>query len=180
MLWWDKEKYNRIGRVYGRLTVVEEVDKINHSRRYKCLCICGQYTEVSANNLVTGKVVSCGCALKGCNRQRPFQWLYTRLMTTEQVGVRGTDISYEDFIGYTDIKKCHYCDVDITWTEYSANKGKFCGGVNLDRKDSNRGYFKDNCVVCCKRCNRGKSDLFTYDEWVEIGKVIKSFAQTKP
>lgn len=50
----------------------------------------------------------------------------------------------------------------------------------LDRKDSFEGYSVENCVVCCSRCNQAKSNFFTYEQWVEIGKVIKSFAQTKP
>ena len=44
---------------------------------------------------------------------------------------------------------------------------------NLDRKDSIKGYTKENCVVCCKRCNRAKSNLFSYEEWLEIGKFIQ-------
>jgi len=32
---------------------------------------------------------------------------------------------------------------------------------------------------CCSRCNYGKCDEFTYQEWVEIGKVIRRMREEK-
>jgi hypothetical protein len=49
---------------------------------------------------------------------------------------------------------------------------------NLDRKDATKGYFRDNCVACCARCNRSKSNTFSFEEWVEVGKAIKRFRKT--
>ena len=35
----------------------------------------------------------------------------------------------------------------------------------MDRKDNNKGYEKDNVVPCCWRCNNGRGNLFSYEEW---------------
>ena len=36
----------------------------------------------------------------------------------------------------------------------------------IDRVDSDKGYFVDNCVSCCMWCNSMKSDL-PVGEWLE-------------
>lgn len=57
------------GCKYGRLTVVHRLpDRISKSNRhivqYLCLCDCGSYTEVDAQELRKGSTVSCGCFSK--------------------------------------------------------------------------------------------------------------------
>ena len=177
MNWWDKEKYNKIGRVYGRLTVKKQVSTKGH-RRYKCKCVCGKFTEASANNLVTGRVISCGCALKGCNRGRPYEWLYGCLTRNAKLRKRKIDIRYEDFVKFCDIKTCHYCEAPVLWKEYSY-AGYSGAAYNLDRKDNSLGYLLSNVVVCCTRCNISKGNRFTYEEWLQIGKLIKCLNRKK-
>lgn len=46
-------------------------------------------------------------------------------------------------------------------------------GSGLDRKDNDIGYTLDNVVPCCTRCNTIKSDYWSYEEMVEIGKLFK-------
>jgi len=45
-------------------------------------------------------------------------------------------------------KNCHYC-------------GDVIPTVGFDRIDSNKGYIKDNLVLCCTTCNTMKSNLDT-------------------
>ena len=54
---------NLIGKVFGRLTVVE---KVKRGRRayWKCVCECGQITTVNTYRLKNGEVFSCGCGRK--------------------------------------------------------------------------------------------------------------------
>jgi hypothetical protein len=33
----------------------------------------------------------------------------------------------------------------------------------------------DNCVVCCGRCNKSKSNTFSYEEWLAVGGAIERF-----
>lgn len=174
MTWWNSEKYNIIGKRFNSLTVIEQLNT-KGPRRFLCRCDCGKTNNVSRNNLVTGKVKTCGYHLKGCHRKKPYEWLYNSLLADAKK--HQTDITYEDFIEFTKIKNYHYCHIDIIWQEYSCNKKYNTRSYNLDRKDSNKGYFKNNVVVCCARCNRAKLNHFTYEEFLKIGEVIKNFAR---
>lgn len=52
---------NLIGQKYGRLTVVE---RLPNSSKWKCLCECGNYVEVTTNHLKQNHTRSCGCLQK--------------------------------------------------------------------------------------------------------------------
>ncbi len=60
------------GEVFGRLTVIKKVDRVNKGRSiyWLCSCSCGGFTEVSSGNLISGAVKSCGCARHEANHRR--------------------------------------------------------------------------------------------------------------
>jgi len=74
-----------------------------------------------------------------------------------------------------DGKKCHYCGIEEE--DFFQIWGKFYGGkrrkLEVDRKDNEKGYNEENCVLACPICNNAKSDRFTYEEFKKVGKVIK-------
>src|SRR5208337_5284248 len=78
-----------------------------------------------------------------------------------------------DFVTYTYTKACHYCYAPIYWCRENRMHTRGGSSYYLDRTNSALGYSKENCVVCCTRCNRGKSDLFTYDEWWAMTEVFR-------
>ena len=58
-------KNNLIGKRFGKLTVIEETPKrINRCIVWRCLCDCGEYTEVRSTSLTSGHTCSCGCLQK--------------------------------------------------------------------------------------------------------------------
>lgn len=66
------------------------------------------------------------------------------------------------------IKNCHYCRTELN-TDIRKKWRSF------DRKDNNRGYERDNVVVCCNSCNTVKSDTFSYEQMVKLGQLIATF-----
>lgn len=70
---------------------------------------------------------------------------------------------------------CVYCDLP---GDTQLNYGKwFRDGrrgkrLEVDRIESKQPYSPDNCVLACYACNNAKSDVFSYKEFMEIGKVI--------
>ena len=84
-------------------------------------------------------------------------------------------ISKEDFVRwYNQAEKiCFYCK--RTLDEIGKEGDRLNRKVNrltIDRTDNLRGYELGNIVLCCMRCNAIKSDYFTKEEMLKIGKII--------
>ena len=92
-------------------------------------------------------------------RLRPFEALFRRVMDSAARRNIEISINYDDFLIFIKIDVCHYCYSKIKWTS-SGNST-----YNLDRKNNSLGYSKENLVVCCGKCNKGKRELFSYEEW---------------
>ena len=56
---------NEIGKRYGKLTVIEKLDRREHNNSvYLCKCDWGKENVASTSCLVNGDVISCGCRNK--------------------------------------------------------------------------------------------------------------------
>lgn len=136
-----------------------------------------------SSNLLRGISKSCGCLRNEAGlwrRLRPYEWLYNHFCYTSRHRriPQKVEISYEDLLWYTEITKCHYCFAEVVWVKYKKRGGVSC--YNLDRTDNSKGYSKENCVVCCTRCNQGKRDLFTYEEWWAMTEIFRRrYEQTR-
>lgn len=55
------------GKKFGELTAIECIGTIGEGRKtatvWKCLCSCGNFTNVPYGSLITGHTTSCGCKL---------------------------------------------------------------------------------------------------------------------
>lgn len=91
--------------------------------------------------------------------------------------VRSIKTRYTDALRYAKNK-------NLTWTisfeDYKKllnNNCTYCNGplpetkVGLDRKDSFVGYQLENVVPCCRYCNQIKSNIFTFDEFLQFSKT---------
>ena len=79
---------------------------------------------------------------------------------------------FSDFY-YGQPQKCHYCGIPkdkihITHSQCYSISMRHCNRFSLDRKDNIKGYSKENCVLSCLRCNNIKSNVFSYEEFLEI------------
>ncbi len=76
-----------------------------------------------------------------------------------------------------DGRECYYCG--IKEEDFIPIWGKFYGGetrgkkLEVDRRDNEKDYSLENCVLACSICNNAKSDKFTDKEFKEVGKSIK-------
>ena len=97
-------------------------------------------------------------------RKRPFESIYNGIKNDW----RGTevDLTYEEYLEFTKITNCHYCNSPIPWKAYGPR------AYYLDRKDNDERYSKVNCVVCCTEGNIAKGNRYTYDEWKAAMKAV--------
>lgn len=171
------------GKSFWKWTVLRKTNErdITGAILYECRCQCGIERLVPSCSLVKGLSKSCGKCYtteirSSWTRKRPYEHLFNRVKFMANKRNLTFDFTYESFLTLTEIKNCHYCSASIDWLEYYSNKGKNKSlAYHLDRKDNSIGYLMDNCVVACTRCNRCRMDKFTYEEWVKIGEVIKTF-----
>lgn len=89
---------------------------------------------------------------------------------------------------------CHYCGIQES--DFLGLWGQFYGlpyrgrRLELERKETvvikgkdivkaNRDYTLDNCVLACALCNMAKSNMFTYDEFKKMAKVVREIWQKR-
>ena len=84
-----------------------------------------------------------------------------------------------DFINWyiEEKSKCCYCDTTledlIKFYNSNKSKRKSTRGKSLEiERIEDKPYSKDNCKLCCYWCNNAKSDVFSFEEFQNIGKAI--------
>ena len=165
---------NLNGQQFGYWTVHDRGANDSSGRvRWKCVCVCGKTKPVLANNLMKGTSTNCGCMKpKPSNTLLPYEALYNQFLLNVR-GKHTVDLTYGQFLSFAHITNCHYCDGNIKWTEYGVKKNG--GAYHLDRMDNSLGYSQQNCVVCCKECNRIKGAHISYTLMKCIGKVLHDY-----
>lgn len=167
---------NLIGRVFDKWTVLDKAPKQGTQLFWKCVCQCGRHREISSHRLERSK--SKGCL--SCQKQkRPFESMYNTLKTATLEREMDFELTYEEFVNFTETRTCHYCEAEIVWVRFGTGEKTGTSPYNLDRKNNDKGYIMSNLVVCCKFCNRIKSSYFSYEEMLELGKTVRDLRLKK-
>ena len=96
----------------------------------------------------------------------------------ERIRERDSNIqmSKEDFVRWYQVqaKECVYCGVpEANLKEDFLSLNRLSNRLQIDRMNNDLGYREDNIVLACKFCNMFKSSVFTYEEMLTIGEIIK-------
>lgn len=100
-------------------------------------------------------------------RIRKYESCYNILKSNHKKRNIEINLTYEEFLTFITINQCTYCNKDINWKPHGNHN------YYLDRKDNNKGYSLENCVVCCAKCNKGKREIYTYEEWYGMTKYFR-------
>lgn len=170
------------GATFNLLTVLRRSDRKGTKVRWVCQCRCGQQTTVIADQLTSGKTQSCGCLRKSTkNKPKAFthgmtyspefsSWsamrkrcLNKRHHAYHRYGGRGITICDE----WIDSFEAFYRDM-----------GPRPKNLTLERKDTNKGYSKENCIWATRaeqNINRRNTRLIEHDgkrltikEWSKV------------
>jgi len=170
---------------FGELFVMDE-HKYFKGVLCDCWCQCGSFLKVNKEDLISGNKTNCGGIahnnpkkIKFSKRKRSNEYInkkittrYNLLVHNRKNGAYDINLTLNEYHELSENKECHYCGAEIDWLGRSS-------AYYLDRKDNSLGYSKENCVVCCSRCNMAKGNRFTYEEWLSIGTTIKSWKNNK-
>lgn len=141
-------------------------------------CDCGSEPRLIRAQLLLGvrHKRSCGCLLESRIGRRLAPGMTARNSVIDQYrniarnAQRAWRIDIETFNSLSQ-RPCHYCGQE------PSNVRRDPGGVGcfvysgMDRVDSSRGYFANNVVAACLRCNSAKSDTAPIEFRTWIGRL---------
>jgi len=82
---------------------------------------------------------------------------------------KGFGITLEQFRDLIEDGNCYYCGSSLN---------DFVGYC-LDRIDNDKGYFVDNCIPCCPKCNIAKGVHYTVEEFKIMIDALMDFRTIK-
>lgn len=171
---------NLTGKVFGKLTVLEQaIERGNKNQiKWNCQCECGNAHTVTGESLREGKSKSCGCfKFEPPNKiqdrkQAILKVQYYQIVKRHKKKFDSKVISFGEFVHLV-CSNCYYCGNKFSteledrtcWTKSKGLVSDVKVRINgIDRIDSNIGYISGNCVTCCKHCNFAKN-TFTQEEF---------------
>jgi hypothetical protein len=176
---------NKVGKRYGRLVIVEALERLPYPKveRLRCICDCGTEIIKTANQLHGAK--SCGCLnrearVKNASKKKPksqsqvnlaYHWHKCNAAARDL-----TPLSRPDWEAVVSAP-CRYCGGMDTYTlksHHSLNQD-FEATVRIngvDRLSSQEDYSKVNSVPCCTVCNRMKNDRTEKDFLNHVKQIV--------
>ena len=153
------------GDKLGWWTVLDP--KVDTERKIKAQCKCGTIRNVRIYTIGTKETFSCGCynreILNQNNHLEPGESAFNDLFYRYKAGAKKRNhdfkLSKEEFKDFTKMK-CYYCNTRPGQIENklhkSGNQSVYTYN-GIDRVDNSKGYLKNNCVPCCRKCNLKKN-----------------------
>jgi len=168
------------GKTFGNLIVLSEYIRCHSGNRVrtKWLCKCNRCNNlkyIRSDSLMSGKTTDCGCIGKESTSKR-FRKRYgesarNKLYASYASGARNRNyefsLSKEEFFKLTQMN-CYYCNSSpINISKNTCYNGDYIYN-GVDRIDNTKGYVYNNCVSCCKKCNRAKDTMtvLEFHEWI--------------
>lgn len=138
---------NRVGMVYGRLTVASRESNRGTRAYWRCNCSCGGVAISSSSDLVTGHIRSCGCLNRETRATNPRTHGYNRTPTYvvwSNMHARCNNDKRPDFKNYGG-RGITVCERWREFANFLADMGEKPPCLSLDRRDNNGHYGPNNC-----------------------------------
>lgn len=162
-----------VGNKYGKLTILEERKNPikNKHNLFLCKCDCGKNHQADKFSILNGNIKSCGCLCiehyNNCKKEdkRKGSRLYN---IWQKMKARCYNNNYKDYKMYG-ARGVTICDEWLkdydSFKEWALNNG-YDKLLTIDRIDSNKGYFPNNCrwiTIVEQAHNRQTNTYFKYN-----------------
>lgn len=169
------------GQKNNKLLLMRYIGQNNHKCYiYETLCECGKIFICEANDVISGKIKSCGCVrYKGKSVDVKINSLLLCIYRDYKIKAKQRsllfDVDYDLFKKLTQ-SNCYYCNIPPANSKKNLNKTFSINYNGLDRVDNDKDYTPDNIVSCCYICNQAKHLLTkdTFIEWLERILIAKN------
>lgn len=159
-----------IGKKRHMLTVVGVMDKKPTEKRWKlkCICDCGEYTELYPDQFRRGVVKSCGClrcrtGLRSDGKSKhPLYGIWNQMMGR---CYRKNDKHYDRY-GGRGISVCEEWHDFWNFVKWSDSVGGRPKGYEIDRIDNDGNYCPENCRWATRtqqNLNKSNNVILEYD-----------------
>lgn len=159
----DFRKLNLIGKVFGKLTVIDFAPKSKKCNNWSCKCECGKQCNISTGNLLSGNSMTCGCSHNREKEMSPswrgYKNISGRTFCIMENNAIKRGIYFEltinqlgDLFEKQD-GKCALTGWKLILAKDSTNT------ASLDRIDSSKGYIEGNIQWVHKDVNKAKNIL---------------------
>lgn len=159
---------NVIGKRFGKLLVLENLQIKKHSSTlHKCLCDCGNITEVPLSYLKSGHTKSCGCLRIG--KHKTHNLCDTRLYSIYYGILKrcyNKNHSFYYNYGGRGISVCKDWLYNFENFYYWAIKNGYQENLMIDRIDNDKGYCPENCRWVDRKTqnsNTRRNKFFTFN-----------------
>ena len=146
------------GHVFSRLKVLRRGPNLHKEIRWLCECECGTRLLVQRSALRSGNTQSCGCYKADVQRELHTTHgmsdtpEYNSYKSMIQRCTSSLHPAYEEY-GGRGIDVCTKWLGPKGFENFYADMGERPEGAELDRKNTNKGYTKQNCRWATKREN---------------------------
>lgn len=146
-----KKIKNHANEVYGRLTVLQFIERKEQKSYWKCRCSCGKEIIIPISYLTSGDTKSCGCLKKEIVSKREKEKAFIknhRLYDIWQDMKRRCYNSTRNAYKYYGAKNITVCDEwknDFKIFQNWAFKNGYNDKLTIDRIDNKKGYTPNNC-----------------------------------
>lgn len=133
---------NRVGQKVNRLLITEQSGLYSTA-----LCDCGRYITTTTYNITSGRAASCGCFRKAAVRKKNTTHGYSGTPTWYSwiaMRTRCNNPNRHNSKNYFEKGITYPKEWDV-FSDFVADMGERPEGTTLDRRDSEKGYSKENC-----------------------------------
>ena len=136
-----------IGKIFGKLKVLSELDERakGGGKQYLCKCECGNTTIVRSDHLKSGHTTSCGCnKIMITSHKKSQSNLYRRWDKIKQRCYNKNSKNYKNY-GARGIKMCdEWLYNFMAFYNWAISNG-YRNTLTIDRIDCNGNYEPNNC-----------------------------------